>query len=337
VHLYALTPHLNSDFFESLREAYPSFDSWFRDKAREGKRAWVAWKEPVVLGAICIYTQQDDQTITEDGLTLHGRALKLSTFKVSPSARGRKIGELFLKAAFRFATFNRLENVFIHGDLDRHHFLFEMLEDFGFSNVGKHPGSIGRDAVYLKRHPISPPVDNIEPFEYLRRFFPHFRHDSAICKFIIPIRPEYHSILFPDYEAKQRNLFRPSNTAGNAIKLAYLCHAPTKHMKPGELLLFYRSGDEKAITSLGIVERYETLQGADLIAGLVRRRTVYSMREIEAMIKKPTRVMLFRLIKHFERPFSQPWLEANSVLKGPPQSITKISNTSFEKVSANGM
>lgn len=108
-------------------------------------------------------------------------------------------------------------------------------------------------------------------------------------------------------------------------------------MKPGELLLFYRSGDEKAITSLGIVERYETLQDADLIAGRVRRRTVYSMQEIEAMIKKPTRVMLFRLIKHFERPFSQPWLEANSVLKGPPQSITKISNNSFEKVFANGM
>ena len=338
VYLYALTPRLGSVFFDSLRDAYPPFDEWFREKAREGKKAWVAWEQPDVLGAICIYAQQDDVTITEDGLNINGPALKLSTFKVGQSVRGKKIGELFLKAAFRYASANRLENIFIHGDIDQHHFLFEMLEDYGFHHVGTHPGTEGRDAVYLKPHPVSPPRDTIYPFEYLKRYFPHFRHDEAIRKYIIPIRPEYHRVLFPDYLSpadRQLFLFSSVNTVGNAIKLAYLCHAQISQMNPGDVVLFYRSRDERAITSLGIVESYETMEKAGVIAGRVKRRTVYSMDEIEEIALRPTKVMLFRLVKHLNLPLSQNWLKENNVLHGPPQSITKISHDAFERIFEN--
>lgn len=335
VPLYTLTPLLHSEFFDSLRDSYPTFDKWFKSKALENEKAWVAWERPDVIGAICIYSQQIDEVITEMGLKLNGPALKLSTFKVGQSVRGRKIGELFLKAAFRFASANRLENIFIHGDEGQHHFLFEMLEDFGFSRVGSHPDSNGRDAVYLKRHPSSHPPDIMEPFEYLKCFFPHFRHDPTVEKFIIPIRPEYHRILFPDYKPRQSVLFQSSNTAGNAIKLAYLCHAQTKHMNPGDVLLFYRSKDEQAITSIGIVENYDTLEDASVIAGRVKRRTVYSMAEIEEKSKKPTKVMLFRLARHLDNPIPRAWLTKNGVFKRAPESIMKISHEAFKMVLAN--
>jgi len=112
--------------------------------------------------------------------------------------------------------------------------------------VGSHPKSNGRDAVYLKRHPVLPPDEQVDPFIYLKSYFPHFRSDSSISKYVVPIRPEYHRILFVDYFSpfdKQLQLFAPSNFAGNAIKLAYLCHAQTKEMLPGDLVLFYRSQD----------------------------------------------------------------------------------------------
>lgn len=336
VPLYALTPLLTSEFFNSLRAAYPAFDNWFRSKARDGVKAWVAWEQPRVLGAICIYNQQDNETITADGLALAGAALKLSTFKVGPSVRGQKIGELFLKAAFRYATSNRLENIFIHGDVDQHKFLFELLEDFGFVRVGVHPGADSRDAVYLKRHPINPPPSPLDAFEYLRAYFPHFRQEPSIRKFIVPIRPQFHSILFPDYEPPQRALFRPTNVAGNAIKLAYLSHAQTKKISRGDIVLFYRSADERAVTSFGVVEYYEPHKDPALIASHVRRRTVYSMPEIEEMAKKSTKVMLFRLVKHFNQPVSQSWLESNGILKGPPQSIVALSHDSFERILAHG-
>jgi hypothetical protein len=331
VPLYSITPLLDTEFFASLRTGYPTFDDWFRSKAQEGNQAWVSWEEPNRIGALCIYAQQDDEVITAEGMKLPGAALKLCTFKVGEPVRGRKIGELFLKAAFRYATANRMENIFIHGDVDHHHFLFEMLQDFGFSRVGRHPGSDGRDAVYLKQHPLLPPNVEIDPFLYFKTYFPHFRSDASISKYIVPIRPEFHRILFVDYD-QQLQLFTPSNFAGNAIKLAYLCHAQTKTIVPGDIVLFYRSGDAKAVTSLGVVEDYETLSDADMIAGKVRRRTVYNMEDIRAMAAKQTKVMLFRLIRHFKTPLHQSWLQQNDILKRSPQSITKISNEAFEKI-----
>jgi len=338
VELYSLTPHLGDTFFDSLRASYHGFDLWFRAKAREGRRAWVTRESDERLGAICIFAHQDHEQITEDGRMLQGSALKLCTFKVGPAIRGRKIGELFLKAAFRYATANHLQEIFIHGDVDQNHFLFEMLEDFGFTLAGTHPGTNGRDAVYLKNHPITPPHSSLGPFDYVRQFFPHFRHDEAVAKFIVPIRPGYHQVLFPDCptaEQRQLPLFQ-GNPAGNAIKLAYLCHAQTRVMNPGDIVLFYRSGDERAVTSLGVVESYETLADAGAIASRVKRRTVYSMDEISDMVKQPTRVMLFRLIKHFQQPLDLEWLKRNRITNGAPQSIMKISTAAFEGVLTHG-
>ena len=339
VTLYRLTPLLGSEFFDSLRAGYPDFDNWFRENARENTKAWVVWENQDTLGAICIFKQQANETITQEGLKLLGPALKLSTFKVGAAVRGRKTGELFLKAAFRYASANRLEHIFIHGDQDEHHFLFELLEDFGFTHVGSHPGSDGRDAVYLKKHPITSPVDDtLSNFEYLRRYFPHFRDGAGIGKFIVPIRPEYHGILFPDYDSpanRQMTLFHPSNTAGNAIKMAYLCHSQTKGLKTGDVVLFYRSGDERAITSLGIVEDYQTLTDAAEIARLVSRRTVYSMQDIERMTRKPTKVMLFRLIRHFKSLLSHDWLLNNHVVNGNIQSIRAIGAETYRAILAH--
>lgn len=337
--LYALMPLLDSEFFDSLREGYALFDQWFRGKARDGRTAWVFWEAPGVLGAICIYARQDSETITAEGRTLNGSALKLSTFKVGPNARGKKIGELFLKMAFRYATLNRFENIFVHGDSDQHRFLYYLLEEFGFLSVGTHPGSNGRDVVYLKEHPVLEPVADIPPFEYLRLYFPHFKSDPSVSKFIVPIRPEYHGILFPDYEqssSHQLQLFVPVNTAGNAIKLAYLCHAPTKQIEPGAVVLFYRSFDQKALTSIGVVEEYKSLSDATEIAQLVSRRTVYSMDDIQRLAKKPTKVMLFRLINHFHKPVTHNWLIANGLVNGGIQSITSINHGAFKRIMEHG-
>jgi hypothetical protein len=119
VPLYSLTPILGSPFFDSLREGYTPFNQWFHDKAEEGRKAWVHWHRPGELGGICIYARQDNERITEE-IAIEGTGLKLATFKVGDTSRGRKVGELFLKAAFQYASTNRLQNIFIHGDEDRH-------------------------------------------------------------------------------------------------------------------------------------------------------------------------------------------------------------------------
>lgn len=336
VDLYSLVPILDCPFFDSLRNGYPTFDDWFREKARSGLKSWVVWENPGVLGAICIYDTQINERVTEEGMILHGPALKLSTFKVGETMRGRKIGELFLKAAFRYATANRLENIFIHGESEAHGFLFDLLEDFGFDAAGSHPGSTGRDVVYVKKHPQKTPAyAETDPFDYMKKYYPHFQRASHITNYIIPIRPEFHRILFPDYPSqfdRQLHLFQQTNSAGNAIKLAYLCHAQTKSISAGDIVMFYRSDDEKAITSIGIVEDYQTLEDPMVIAQLVSRRTVYSMSQIAELAKKKTRVMLFRLITHFDTPLSIEWLRENKIVNGNIQSITSINYEAANRV-----
>jgi len=250
---------------------------------------------------------------------------------VGNEVRGRKIGELFLKAAFHYATRYACENIFIHANVERHIFLIRMLQEFGFEEHGTYLG----DLVLVKSHPATSPDGSLfPPLEYARRYFPHFRHDNSVQKFLIPIQPHFHETLFPDYESVQSRLFGNSNNVGNAIKLAYLCHASTKAINVGDLILFYRTGDEKSITSIGVVDKFEVLDDAARIASLVSRRTVYSIEQIDEMAKRLTKVILFRLVEHLLNPVTYDQLLRERVVSGPIQSIQKITNESFSRVHA---
>lgn len=329
--LHSLTPLLASGFFNSLRDGYAGFDDWFRRKARENRMAWIYRDQGTDLAAICIYAVQSDEAINDDNQCLPNASLKLCTFKVGETVRGRKIGELFLKAAFRYATENACEHIFIHANADRHDYLIRMLTDFGFKERGAYRG----DVVLVKPHPKLPPDFGVTPpLDYARQFFPHYRRDAAVQKFLIPIQPQFHAELFPDYSAVQGRLFGTTGSVGNAIKLAYLCHAQTKAIRPGDVVLFYRTGDEKAITSVGIVDRFEMLKDAARIASLVSRRTVYGIDEISRMAERLTKVILFRLVEHIPQSVSYDQLLNDGVVSGPIQSIKQVSNESFLRVLA---
>lgn len=337
VPLHSLTPELGSNFFDSLREGYPAaagrdgFDDWLRRKARENRYAWIYRHDSGALGAICIYQIQNDEILNDAGDLLPGAALKLCTFKVGEAVRGRKIGELFLKAAFRFATENRCEHLFITVKAHSQDYLIRMLLDFGFEERGTYRG----DLVLVKSHPVCQPSSmGLTPIDYVRRYFPHYRSDFSVQKFLVPIQPLYHGMLFPDYASIQSSLFAPSGHVGNAIKLAYLCHAQTKSIRSGDILLFYRTEDEKSVTSIGIVDRFEVCGGGAEIASLVSRRTVYSLAEIDELAKKPTKVILFRLVTHLSSAVSYEQLIKDGVVTGPIQSIRKVSDVAFSKVLA---
>lgn len=331
IELHTLTTTLADPFFDSIRAGYSGFDGWFHRKAQEGRRAWL-YRDSLhgPPEALCIYAIQHDEQINEQGVVLSGAALKLCTFKVGELVRGRKIGELFLKAAFRYATDERCEHIFVHADPARHGQLIELLEDFGFKMWGSYKG----DSVYVKEHPHEPPPLLIDAFDYLRRYFPHYRSDESIQKFLVPIQPPYHRILFPDYGRPGAALpaAHPQTHVGNAMKLAYLCHAPSNRVRTGDIVLFYRTHDLRTITSLGVVERYEMSQSATEIARLVSRRTVYSQPEIEEMATTPTKVMLFRLVQHLTTPIAYTWLRQNRVISGPIQSILRIDDESFSRI-----
>jgi len=329
VELHTLSGELPGQFFESIRADYIGFDDWFRRKAMEGRRAWIYRNDAGAdVGAICIYAVQTNEPITDDGQMLRGDALKLCTLKVGETVRGRKIGELFLRAAFEYATRYHCGAIFLHANPGRQSHLASLLEDFGFSPAGTYRG----DEVYVKSHPVEPPPLDRHPFDYARLFYPHYF--PRVRKFIVPIRPEFHKILFPDFQEPGHALpeGHPQRHVGNAIKLAYLCHTPNRQPQCGDIVLFYRSFDTRAVTTLGIVESYQRSHSADEIARIVSRRTVYTQQQIEEMARTETTVMLFRLIRHFKNVISFQHLRDLGVVRGPIQSIIGIADESFSRI-----
>ncbi len=319
---------ISDPFYDSLRLDYNGFDKWFKTICAEGRMAWGNFTEDKKLNAILIYKEEQSECITDDHRTLPGKVLKISTFKVGEQVRGRKIGELLFKSVFEYAVINKFTYVYLTVHPTKHEFLQDLCRDLGFSEYGTDVK--GRDKVLIK--PIGYQEGEIlkKPFEFYRRYSPALRC-SGINKYIIPIQKRYHEILFPDNQI-QHSLFSQEEPAGNTIKKAYLSHAQLNHMNPGDLILFYRSGDWQELTTLAIVERFFISDDSDEVARDVAKRTVYSLAEITSMTEKKTKVILFRQVMHFENKVSFQWMKDNDIVRGSIQSITRISDTSFERI-----
>jgi rRNA-processing protein FCF1 len=312
------TIDLKNKFFDSLREGYSGFNDWFNKKCcQDGRRAWIC-QNGEDLYAICIYKREFNEVVTLDGISLSGGLLKICTFKVA--LRGYKIGELLLKQCFTYASDNNLKYAYVTVDPSDHGLLRELLIDFGFSKIGLHLD--GRDEVFVKEFPKPPLKTEDGPLEYAIKYFPTIKLLNN-ATYLVPIKPQYHSILFPEIQEQQDLFLGESNSAGNAIKQAYLCKTPNKSIKPGDILFFYRTQDSMSITSYGIVEQFEIEHEEEKIFQWVAKRTVYSYDEISSMVHegKAIKVILFRLVGHFKIPVSYQRLKDLSVISAPIQSV----------------
>lgn len=324
---------LEDHFFDSLRHNYTEFNQWFRTKSAEGRHAWCVNDKNGTTSALLIY-KDENQILIHGRTPLLGRTLKMCTFKVAEEIRGRRIGELLLKKAFEHSIQNGYRYIYLTIRLGEHEHLKDMCEDFGFHKFGlcEHL----RDEIYIKEIPSAPPQIDQENFEYYRKYHPFFGCEGQE-KFILPIRPEFHKLLFPEIQPYiQPLLFGELPVAGNTIKKAYLSHGNVKNIKIGDIVLFYRSKDKKAITTIGIVERFERSNDPDEISKMVSKRTVYSREEIEKLSKKETKVILFRQISHFPSPISTAWMHRNNIIRGSVQTIRKISDDGFKRLLAYG-
>lgn len=319
---------VSQSFFDSLREGYQGFDNWYIASAQSQRKAWCISYENEVQ-AICIYKKENSPCIIDDGAPLNGDALKLCTFKIGHSLRGRKLGERFLYTAFKYANEHRIPYVYLHIYGSEHEMLVSLCEDFGFKLAGSYKG---RDDVYIKD--MSPPETintELYPLNYAVDYYPYYSDEEEVDKYIVPIKPGYHNDLFADISDTSRGLFAddPSmyGPQANTIKKAYICHSNIKNISPGDLLLFYRTHDRKSVECVGVVE--QTYRGKDInkVLPLVSKRTVYSRSKIEEYLRKETLVILFRLMQTFP-PIEQEVFNKVGI-KGQFQSIRRITHDQY--------
>ncbi|MBB6497326.1 hypothetical protein [Methanococcus maripaludis] len=329
--------HLTDPIFNSLRDDYPEFDDWFSRKASEGRKCWCYLNEGNI-GAILIYTANDNDPILTNPPRCGKRRFKICTLKVD--YLGHKLGELLLKQALDFCVDNSIDEIYLthfaHSGFDH---LVDLVMEYGFEDIGLNERG---ENVYLKSlNPSDSEIAACNINELFKKFYPKYYDGTQVKKFVIPIIPQYHERLFTGYH-KRTNLTLKEwmgdfITEGNTIKKAYISHSSIRNMRKGDVLLFYRSRDHKELTTLGILEEFKAgLTSSEEIINMVGKRTVYSAFEIEKIAKKPTTVMIFTMHFHLDSPIPLKVLKANSILRGPPISVTEISHSGYEQIKELG-
>ena len=179
----------------------------------------------------------------------------------------------------------------------------------------------------------------MSPFDITKLYYPSYYDGADVKKFIVPIRPQYHSRLFTNYKDRQIELAESAGyfiVEGNTIRKAYICNSRIKRIARGDLILFYVS-ERRQLISVGVVEAvFGGLQNYRDIIKLVGKRTVYSVNEIQSIARKPSLVILFWQYWHLQQPLSYLRLKGMGILKGPPLSIMQISEKDYSLIKEAG-
>ena len=298
--------------FETLREGYNDFDSWWEKVSKSHRDCRTIEGPAGELEALAVLKIEYDRPYG-----LPARALKLCTFKVAPEAEGAKRGELILKSVFHFAAEHDLDCVYVTV-FDQHVGLVNLLNSFGFAALDTRTDQ--GELVMVKR--LRPPSDagDCSDLDYNRLYGPGAVLVNRVC--VIPIQPRWHDVLFP--EARIQGRLLPEEPSGNAMLKAYLCRSSIRRLAPGDLVIFYRSGHQH-VSVIGVVERTLATSEPGEIRRFVSTRTVYTDEEIASMCAQgEVLAILFRQ----DRVLSTPWplrqLKENGVLSAPPQSVQQV-------------
>lgn len=322
---------ISDNFFDSLREDYgeEDFNNWFKRISQEGRSCWTLIEDNNIL-ALNILKEEEKH----DFERIHIPTLKLCTFKVSDTVAGRKIGELLLKLLFHYAQRNHLKSIYVTV-LPKYPLLISFFKEYGFEIVGKKDN----ENIMMKNMILPSKItSNYGPLLFAKKYYPNYLDTSSINKYLIPIQPQFHNRLFPDCKERQTTIdeFTFPCPEGNTIKKAYLCNSNIKRINGGDILLFYRSHDKMAITSIGVVEKTIRTQDPQLVVSTVSNRTVYTYEEITSLCKSEVLVIIFRHMRNFNSAVHLSTLRKKCNIKGQIQSIREITHDNYLKINQEG-
>lgn len=245
---------LNNPFFDSLKADYVEFGDWFKRKANE--KAYVKFDSSgsSILGFL--YLKEENEVITDVEPNLPAkRRIKVGTFKVE--ARGTKYGQRFIKKLLDHAVHKDVEEVYVTV-FKKHNILIGLLEKYGFKLIATKTTENGTENVYIK----DMRVHNGQTL----MSYPLISRSQNSNKFLLSIRPDFHSQLFPDslLNNESYDLIKDVSST-NSIHKVYVCRMRgVLNIKPNDLILIYRTKDRdparyrSVVTSICVAEEIKT-------------------------------------------------------------------------------
>ena len=328
---------VRNSFFDSFRPDYDGFDRWFAGKCDE--EAYVCRTDTgSILGFLYLKTEnesEDYSDITPRFAT--GKRLKVGTFKVEAS--GFRLGERFIKIIFDNAIERHLNEIYVTMFKDRPELtaLYDLLTRWGFYDYGIKNTNGKEEAVLVKR------LGCYDLNKSVIGNFPNLKRDSQ--KLILPIYPQFHTSLFPDSKLNTEIDYISNVPHRYALQKVYITWGYANNINPGDLIAFYRIGEEGSIkkyhsvlTTIGVVDRIITsFKNKEDFLSHCQNRSVFTEKELENFWANHSinlKVLKFVFVKSLNKRLPLYWLWENGIVapREGPRPFTRITNEQFEKI-----
>lgn len=323
--------------FESISKDYYGFEKWFKAIQLEKRPCFTIESEEKELEAILIY-KTESITLSHKLFDILGvvNILKICTFKVQKTRFGKKIGELLIHKIIKVALIDKLPGIYVTA-YPKHDYLIKLLEKFGFKKKLK-----DKDEIYLYKDLTKNLLLDLPLFIYQKNIvenFPFFNDSyEELNKFIVPIRPHYHDMIFYDYPKREQSLFdNPTsiNPESNSILKAYFGKF-SRDIKVGDIILFYRSQDLMQITNLSVVVQVFGKAFKGIYHEVSKYRTVFSKEELKSYKEsKNSTLIIFMPIFYLNQKITFNDLSKLSMTDNKLQTINRIDNAQYREIVKN--
>ena len=245
---------LNDTFFDSLKEDYPGFETWFQKKSRDNSKAYVQYTNNNLQAFL--YLKNESGEVLSDVTPVRPACnrMKVGTFKID--AHNTKLGERFVKKIMDAALYMKADEIYVT-IFPKHEGLIRILQRYGFNEEGRK----GEELVLVKNMKALT-GDIIKDYPLLTT--------TGKRKFLLSIYPKFHTKMFPDSilqnEESQKYELIKDISYTNSIHKIYLCFMPnTAQLQRGDFIAIYRTKDDKGsaryrsvITSVCQIEEVKT-------------------------------------------------------------------------------
>lgn len=332
---------INNPFFNTFRDSYDGFDTWFARKCDE--EAYICKNDKdEILGFLYLKTENEQEYYGDISPVFKPKKrLKVGTFKVEAS--GFRLGERFIKIIFDNAIERNLDEIYLTLFMDRPELkaLYELLIRWGFFEYG-HKISNGKTELVL--------VKSLRAFDNNKSVIYNFPClDFRKNKMILPIFPEYHTSLFPDSQLRTENEvdFMSNIPHRYALQKVYITWSFENNMQSGDLLLFYRTGDtypkkySSVLTSIGVIDEViSDFKDENDFKHYCQNRSVFTDDELSKFWRNHRynlKIIKFIFVKSLNKRLTLEYLWNHNIVEAPngPRPFTKITNEQFNLILAD--
>lgn len=330
---------VNDSFFQSLREDYEGqkFDRWFKNKAIEGKKAYVSRENDKLKGFLYLKTEDESEDYSDINPILKpAKRLKVGTFKVIST--GYRLGERFIKIIMDKAVRENVDEIYVT--------LFEVREEvkalqtllsgWGFRRYGCKTTT--GELVMVK---------DMKTYDYSKD--PKFNYPliKANAKYrFLPIKAEYHTELFPDniLRDEDASLYEGNFAHRYAQEKIYLTGAKYTNAKPGDVVLIYRMSDKmnkrysSVITGRAIVQDVIHTCNEDQCIEICKDRSIFKENDIRTNYNQFPVVVKLLALDTFARTVNLNYLRENNIIApdAGPRPFEALTKEEFDLICKKG-